>query len=68
VYHNLGVVSVFLLVVAVDPSYFNNNQRTLRAIVFWLQRSSAVAGWLWRFPQADQTFNLVIYKAKLVVD
>jgi hypothetical protein len=43
-----------ILVVAVDPSFFNNNQPTAGATSFWCLRLGGVAGWLWRFLQAEQ--------------
>jgi hypothetical protein len=43
-------------VVAVVPSYFNNNQQAWLAIAFKLQRPSWVAGWLWSNPQANTEF------------
>jgi hypothetical protein len=42
-----------ILVVAVTPPFFNNNQRLLGAAVFGRLRWLQVAGWLWRIPQAD---------------
>jgi hypothetical protein len=42
-----------ILVVAVDPSFFNNNQQIMREALFWRLRLGGVAGWLWAFPQAD---------------
>jgi hypothetical protein len=43
-----------LLVVAVGPSYFNNNQQVERVIAFGHQCLLQVVGWLWRFPQTDR--------------
>jgi hypothetical protein len=50
----LPVACFSLLVVAVDPSYFNNNQGIVRCIAFWCLRLVGVAGWLWRFLQVEQ--------------
>jgi hypothetical protein len=42
-----------ILVVAVDPSFFNNNQQVRLQFAFLGQALVLVAGWLWRNPQAD---------------
>jgi hypothetical protein len=42
-----------VLVVAVDPSFFNNNQGVVGAFAFWVLAALHIAGWLWRIPQAD---------------
>jgi hypothetical protein len=41
-----------ILVVAADPSYFNNNQQRMQAAAFCFLRLVWVAGWLWSNPQA----------------
>jgi len=41
-----------MLVVAVDPSFFNNNQRAWQRFVFWRLRLRGVAGWLPLIQQA----------------
>jgi len=40
-----------MLVVAVDPPFFNN-QRVEENVVFWFKRPSLIAGGLWRNPQS----------------
>jgi len=47
-----GIDCFFILVVAVTPSYFNNNQRLIRKIAFLFLRLALIAGWLWSKPQA----------------
>jgi hypothetical protein len=49
-------VFFLLLIVAVVPSYFNNNQQRLRATAFWLQRLGGVAGWLRNKPHLNSIF------------
>jgi len=57
------VLFSIIVVVAVGPSYFNNNQRRLLAIAFLYQPMVGVAGWLQLNPQADQTFfDLLLFK------
>jgi hypothetical protein len=51
-----AVNGFLLLVVAGDPSYFNNYQRRLRAVVFCCRIEAHVAGWLWLILQADTVF------------
>jgi len=46
----------FILVVAVDPSYFNFFQRAWQKRLFRFGLVLAAADWLWRNPQADQKF------------
>jgi len=41
------------MVVAVDPSYFNNNQQIAQKISFWCLRLLWFAGWLCNKPQPD---------------
>ena len=41
------VLILSILVVAVDPSYFNNNQRVVRGNAFLCLRQVWVEGWLW---------------------
>jgi hypothetical protein len=48
----------FILVVALDPSYFFFFQGIVWAVAFWLLCLCCVAGWLWSKPQADtQNFD-----------
>jgi hypothetical protein len=51
-----AVTIFYLLVVAVGPSYFNNNQWIVQVIVFWCLRLMEVAGWLWTNLQAEPHF------------
>jgi hypothetical protein len=48
-------VFIFFLVVVVGPPSFSFFfQQARQGIAFWHQRLVGVAGWLWRFLQADQ--------------